>query len=111
MFVNLFRDGAVFEETAQGDASVPVKVDDRATKTLQSLLQLESFELAQKHFPYVYSAYGGYNFPRADLRHFHRVASSGDVLELAMVMDGYTGLRQCVGGNAWGLKSDALLPY
>jgi len=71
----------------------------------------ESFELAQEHFPYVYSAYGGYNFPRAGLRHFRRVGSSGDVLELAMVMDGYTGLRQCVGGNAWGLRDDALLPY
>ncbi len=71
----------------------------------------ESFELATKHFRYVYSAYGGYNFPRADLRHFRRVGHAGDVLELAMVMDGYTGFRQCVVGNAWGIATEALPPY
>ena len=71
----------------------------------------ESFELATKHFRYVYSAYGGYNFPHADLRHFRRVGHAGDVLELAMVMDGYTGFRQCVAGNAWGIATEALPPF
>jgi peptidoglycan/xylan/chitin deacetylase (PgdA/CDA1 family) len=70
-----------------------------------------SFELAQRHFRYVYSAYGGYNFPGARPGHLRRVAHPGNVLELAMVMDGYTGLRECARGNAWGLRSDALLPY
>jgi hypothetical protein len=45
-FCNLFRDGALFEETAQSEASVPVKVDERAAKTLASLMQIQSFELA-----------------------------------------------------------------
>ena len=45
-FVNLFREGAVFETEAQGDASQPVKVDEDAAKTLTAILELESFQIA-----------------------------------------------------------------
>jgi len=46
-FVNLFQgEGATFENAAQGDSSIPVKLDERAAKTLAALLQLESFEIA-----------------------------------------------------------------
>lgn len=31
-----------------------------------------------------------------------------DMLELAMVMDGYTGFRRCIAGDAWGSKRSAL---
>ena len=44
--VNLFATGATFETEPVGEASVPVKVDERAAKTLAALLALESFELA-----------------------------------------------------------------
>ena len=71
----------------------------------------ESFDLATKHYPYVFSAYGGYCLPRVGRRHFLRVGHPIDELELAMLMDGYTGLRQCLFGNAWGLKTEALAPY
>lgn len=71
----------------------------------------ESFALAQKHYPYVFSAYGGYNFPQPGRRHFLRIGNPADVLELAMVMDGYTGFRQILRGNAWGLKTNDVPPY
>jgi len=74
----------------------------------------DSFALALRHYRYVYSAYGGYNFPCPERRHFLRMGNPVGVLELAMSMDGYngyTGLRQCLSGNAWGLKTDALSPY
>lgn len=71
----------------------------------------ESLSLAEKYYPYVYSAYGGYNFPSTERRHFLRVGAPTNVLNLAMIMDGYVGFRQCLAGNAWGLKTDALLPY
>ena len=45
-YCNVFSDGAIFDTAPQGDASQTVKVDDRAAKTLQSLMQIESFELA-----------------------------------------------------------------
>lgn len=63
-----------------------------------------TLELAQRHYRYVYSADGGYNLPCADRQHFLRVANPHDTLSLAMIMDGYTGFRQCLVGNAWGLK-------
>lgn len=71
----------------------------------------ESFGLAMKYYRYIYSAYGGYNLPRINRQHFLRMGNPTDVTELAMIMDGYTGLRQCLVGNAWGLKTDALFPY
>jgi peptidoglycan/xylan/chitin deacetylase (PgdA/CDA1 family) len=71
----------------------------------------ESFVLSARHYRYVYSAYGGYNFPSKERRHFLRVGGNMDVLELAMVMTGYTGFRQCLAGDAWGLRTDELLPY
>jgi peptidoglycan/xylan/chitin deacetylase (PgdA/CDA1 family) len=71
----------------------------------------ETFALAQQHYRYVYSAYGGYNLPRIDRRHFQRMGGPADGLELAMIMDGYTGFRECVAGNGWGVKTDGLPPY
>jgi hypothetical protein len=32
------------------------------------------------------------------------------LLDLAALLDGYTGLRQCLRGNAWGFKTSALAP-
>lgn len=71
----------------------------------------ENFALAKKHYGYVYSAYGGYNFPARDRRHFLRHGTPAGVLDLALIVDGYTGFRECLRGNAWGLKTDILLPY
>lgn len=71
----------------------------------------ESYGLAQKYYRYVYSAYGGYNFPCPERRHFLRVGERTHLLELVSRMDGYTGLRQCLTGNAWGLKTARLAPY
>ena len=71
----------------------------------------ESCGIAKKYYRYVYSAYGGYNFPCPGRWHFLRICNPPDVLELVTVMDGYTGFRQCVPGNAWGLKTARLTPY
>ena len=71
----------------------------------------ESFALAQKHFRYIHSAYGGYNFPVAGRSHFLRIPNPGSVLELALLMDGYRGFRACLGGDAWGIRTDTLPPY
>jgi peptidoglycan/xylan/chitin deacetylase (PgdA/CDA1 family) len=68
----------------------------------------ESLALAQKHYRCVYSAYGGYNLPGEDARPFRRIANPTDVLTLAMITDGYTSLRNCYKGNAWGLRRDGL---
>ena len=70
----------------------------------------ETVTLALQYYPYIYSAFGGYNFPDVHRRHFFRVGFPGDLLELVMVMGGYTGFRACLGGNAWGVKTDARLP-
>ena len=69
-----------------------------------------SFALALKYFPYVYSAYSGYCFPQNGRRHFLRTGNPPDVSGLAMLMSGYTGLRRCLAGNAWGLKTEELDP-
>ena len=71
----------------------------------------ESFELAQKYYRYVYSADGGYNFPMSGRVHFARIGNPFEVLELVMIMHGYTGLRGVLSGNAWGIKADAVPPY
>jgi glycosyltransferase involved in cell wall biosynthesis/peptidoglycan/xylan/chitin deacetylase (PgdA/CDA1 family)/folate-dependent phosphoribosylglycinamide formyltransferase PurN len=70
----------------------------------------ESFALALKHYPYIYSAYGGYCLPQIGRRHFLRRGHPTDVLELALVMTGYTGFRDCLTGNAWGLETEKLDP-
>jgi peptidoglycan/xylan/chitin deacetylase (PgdA/CDA1 family) len=74
-------------------------------------INADAFALALNHYSYVHSAYGGYNFPVTNRRHFLRVGSPADTLDLAMIMDGYTGGRDVLAGNAWGLKTDALRPY
>jgi peptidoglycan/xylan/chitin deacetylase (PgdA/CDA1 family) len=71
----------------------------------------ESFGAAETHYRFVYSAYGGYNFPASDRRHFLRICAPPDLPGLAMIMDGYTGFRDCLSGNAWGRKTAALPPY
>jgi folate-dependent phosphoribosylglycinamide formyltransferase PurN/peptidoglycan/xylan/chitin deacetylase (PgdA/CDA1 family) len=68
----------------------------------------KSLALALRYYRFVYSAHGGYNFPCVDARYFLRVAIPVNLLELAMAMDGYTGVRRCITGDAWGLKSYAL---
>jgi peptidoglycan/xylan/chitin deacetylase (PgdA/CDA1 family) len=70
-----------------------------------------AFRLATQHYRYVYSAYGGYNLPSAERRHFARLGTPRDLLELAMTMDGYRGLRECLRGDAWGVRSDGVPPY
>lgn len=71
----------------------------------------ETFALAQKYYPYVYSAYGGYNFPSQDRSHFLRLYGETDALGLVMVMNGYTGFRAVLNGDAWGLTTLSLSPY
>ena len=71
----------------------------------------ESYALAEKHYRYVYSAYGGYNFPSPGQRHFLRICSPIDVMSLAMIMDGYTGFRACLTGDAWGWSTRELAPF
>jgi peptidoglycan/xylan/chitin deacetylase (PgdA/CDA1 family) len=61
-----------------------------------------SLTRALDHYRYVYSAYGGYNFPVVGLRHFLRIGNPSDLVTLAMILDGYTGFRACLCGNAWG---------
>ena len=70
-----------------------------------------SFAAALRHYRHLYSAYGGYNIPgRHRGPHLLRVGNPADILDLAEIMDGYTGLRQCLFGNAWGFKTSALAP-
>jgi L-malate glycosyltransferase len=66
--------------------------------------------LALKHFRYVFSAYGGYCFPNAGRRHFLRASNPSNVFEMNLAMSGYTGFRQCLAGNAWGLETEKLDP-
>jgi glycosyltransferase involved in cell wall biosynthesis/folate-dependent phosphoribosylglycinamide formyltransferase PurN len=66
--------------------------------------------LALKHYPYVFSAYGGYAFPQPGRRHFLRISNAIDVFDLHLTMTGYTGFRQCLAGNAWGLETEKLDP-
>jgi peptidoglycan/xylan/chitin deacetylase (PgdA/CDA1 family) len=71
----------------------------------------DTFRLALKHYRYVHSAYGGYNVPATDRRHFVRIGNPMDRVDLAMLMDGYTGARHVLAGNAWGLRTNDLRPY
>jgi peptidoglycan/xylan/chitin deacetylase (PgdA/CDA1 family) len=71
----------------------------------------DTYALATKHYRCVFSAYGGHNFPCEGRQHFVRLPNRLDITEVAMTMDGYTGLRECVAGNAWGLRTYALAPY
>jgi peptidoglycan/xylan/chitin deacetylase (PgdA/CDA1 family) len=70
-----------------------------------------ALRLAMQEYPYVYSAYGGYNLPATDRRHFVRLGAPVDVLDLAMTMDGYRGLRACLRGDAWGVRSHDAPPW
>lgn len=65
----------------------------------------ESVRLALQHYRYVYSAHGGYNVPGVDHGHFLRIANPSDVVTLATMVDGYTGFRSCLAGNAWGRRT------
>jgi folate-dependent phosphoribosylglycinamide formyltransferase PurN/peptidoglycan/xylan/chitin deacetylase (PgdA/CDA1 family) len=69
-----------------------------------------TFKLALAHYRYVFGAYGGYSFPQSGRRHFARMGNPLDVRELGMRMTGYTGFRECLSGNAWGIKTDKLDP-
>ena len=69
-----------------------------------------TFAAAARHYRHVYSADAGYNFPGDRSRYLFRLCSPTNVLELAAMLDGYTGFRQCLTGNAWGLKTAALTP-
>ncbi|MGZ8797013.1 MAG: formyltransferase family protein, partial [Thermoanaerobaculia bacterium] len=69
-----------------------------------------SFELALKHYRFVFSAYGGYSFPQTGRRHFLRTSNPTDLFELNLVMSGYTSFRQVLAGNAWGLETEKLDP-
>ncbi|HUF92364.1 MAG TPA: polysaccharide deacetylase family protein, partial [Candidatus Limnocylindria bacterium] len=70
-----------------------------------------TFGLALKHYRYVHSAYGGYNVPSTDRRHFVRIGNPVDRLDLAMLMDGYTGARAVLAGDAWGMRTNDFHPY
>src|SRR5688572_647711 len=71
----------------------------------------DTFGLAPKHYRYVHSAYGGYNVPGTDRRHFVRIGNPVDRMDLAMLMDGYTGARRVLAGDAWGMKTNEFRPY
>ena len=71
----------------------------------------DTFGLALKHYRYVHSAYGGYNVPATNRRHFVRIGNPIDRVDLAMLMDGYTGARAVLAGDAWGMKTNDLRPY
>ena len=71
----------------------------------------ETYAAASRHYRYVYSADAGYNFPGADVGCLFRLCNPANVVELAAILDGYTGFRQCLAGNAWGLKTSALPAY
>jgi peptidoglycan/xylan/chitin deacetylase (PgdA/CDA1 family) len=71
----------------------------------------DTFGLALKHYRYVHSAYGGYNLPSTDRRHFVRIGNPMDRVDLAMLMDGYTGARRVLTGDAWGMKTNEFQPY
>src|SRR5262249_16000784 len=73
-------------------------------------ITVETFAAAKKYYPYLYSAYGGYNHPRVNRRHFSRIANPTALLELVMTMDGYSGFRRCLRGDAWGIETDARVP-
>src|SRR5438105_1007338 len=70
----------------------------------------ETFMAAQQYYPYVYSAFGGYNFPVVNRRHFFRVGTPLDVLDLAMVMTGYTRFHERLARHGRGINTDACLP-
>ena len=47
LYVNFFRDSfPLLEDSPQGDAPVPILLDDRAAKAIGSLLELESLEVS-----------------------------------------------------------------
>lgn len=71
----------------------------------------ESFALAASRYEFVYSAYGGYNFPRVGRKHFLRFGDLNDLRKLLMALDGYTGFRSCLAGDSWGLKTNDLPPF
>ncbi|MGE0453571.1 MAG: polysaccharide deacetylase family protein [Vicinamibacteria bacterium] len=66
----------------------------------------EGLALALRRYRQVYSASGGYNHPDPERRHFLRRAHPSGLLELATLLDGYTGFRECLAGRAWGLRSE-----
>jgi peptidoglycan/xylan/chitin deacetylase (PgdA/CDA1 family) len=71
-----------------------------------------SFAAAARQYRHLCSAYGGYNIPGPQSgQHLLRVCNPADVLELEAIVDGYTGLRQCLTGNAWGSRTSALAPH
>jgi hypothetical protein len=47
LYVNFFRDSfPLLEDSPQGEAPVPVVLEDRAAKAIGSLLELESLEVS-----------------------------------------------------------------
>jgi peptidoglycan/xylan/chitin deacetylase (PgdA/CDA1 family) len=71
----------------------------------------DAYERAQKYFKYIYSAYGGYNFPSEGQRHFVRIPNPSEFIDLLCIMDGYTNLRSVLMGNSWTKKTCHLPPY
>ena len=72
----------------------------------------ETFGIAARYYRHASSAYGGYNIPgRQTGIHLLRLANPADILELAATLDGYTGLRRCLAGDGWGLRTAGQVPY
>jgi len=69
-----------------------------------------SFAAALDHYDAIFSAYGAYSYPRAGRRHFLRAADPVNVFDMHLAMSGYTGFRDVLAGNAWGMKTDNLDP-
>lgn len=70
-----------------------------------------AYEAALRHYRYVYSASGGYNFPSTTARHFRRLGVPADLLELARMLDGYVGLWGGLAGDAWAVSLHDRPPY
>ena len=46
LFINLHPDGALIEDAPASDAAVELKLSERASKTLEALMILSSYELS-----------------------------------------------------------------
>ncbi len=71
----------------------------------------DTFEAALAEYDCVYSAYGGYNYPLADQKHYVRFSNPYDLLGLMLLMDGYTSLKSVLTGDGWTTKTAHLPPY
>jgi peptidoglycan/xylan/chitin deacetylase (PgdA/CDA1 family) len=71
----------------------------------------ESWELADRTYDIVCSAYGDYNFPSPGLKHVKRVGCPDSALGVLPIVDGFTGVRDLLRRDLWGASRAGELPY